>query len=62
MTISSQDRRDGREQVVELVEAQVVGGRHPERPALLEELDRQLVGGVQREVGHERDAPLRRRT
>src|SRR4051794_29957014 len=49
---------DGREEVVELLEAQVIRGRHPHRPATLEQVDRQLVGGVEREVGHERDVAI----
>jgi hypothetical protein len=45
------------QQVVELLGAEVVRRRHPDRPAGLQQLDGQLVGGVQREVGHERHAP-----
>ena len=50
--------RDGRHQIFELLEAEVVGGRHPKRPPRLQEFDGQLVRCVQREVGDERDASL----
>ena len=47
------------DQLQELVDVQVVRGRHAGRPAALQELDREGIGRVQREVRHERNAVLR---
>lgn len=44
---------DGREQVIELLEAEVVRCRDPLGPPGLEPCDGQVVGGVERVVGHE---------
>lgn len=51
-------RRHGRDQVQQLIAAQVIGSRDPLGAQVAKILHRQFVGGIEREVGHEGDLLL----